>query len=368
MGVTPNPPPAKGPPGGRSSGSYPGPPLVIWGAGAMGGSIGGVLVREGERVLFVERDREHVRVMNQRGLRVTGPVAEFEVEVQAAHPEEVQGRFPTIFLCVKAHHTREAMGQLTPHLAEQGCVVSIQNGLCELEIAEAVGPGRTVGAFVNFGADYLEPGVVHWGGRGAVVLGEINGRITRRAHGIHELLRLFEPGAILTPNIFGYLWGKLAYAALLFATALTDDSIADVLAEREYRPLLIALAREVVAVAEVRGVSLEAFDGFDPAAFHSLAPEEWAEASLDDLVAFNRRSAKTHSGIWRDLAVRRRPTEVDAQLGPVVRLGRDVRVAAPLTERLIRMVHQIEWGKRPRSWRNLEDLRSEPASWEGGFS
>ncbi|NIR78397.1 MAG: ketopantoate reductase family protein, partial [Gemmatimonadetes bacterium] len=52
-----------------------------------------------------------------------------------------------------------------------GAVVSIQNGLCELEIAAAVGPGRTVGAFVNFGADVLEPGVIHWGGRGAVVVG-----------------------------------------------------------------------------------------------------------------------------------------------------------------------------------------------------
>ncbi len=339
-----------------SSGPYLGPPLLIWGAGAMGGSIGGVLLREGRRVLFVDREEDHVRAMNERGLRVTGPLADFTVEAQAALPRDLHGHFPTIFLCVKAHHTREALDQLAPHLADQGAVVSIQNGLCEMEIAEVVGAGRTVGAFVNFGADYLEPGVIHWGGRGAVVVGELDGRTTRRVRAIHDLLRVFEPEAVLTANVFGYLWAKLAYAALLFATALTDAPIADVLDERECRPVLLALAREVVAVAEARGVSLEGFDGFDPEAFRPTAPEDWAEASLDDLVAFNRRSAKTHSGIWRDLAVRKRRTEVDAQLGPVVELGRKAGVPTPLTERLILQIHQIEQGTRERSWSNLEEL------------
>jgi len=332
-------------------------PLLIWGAGAMGGTIGGVLAREGRRVRFVDQVREHVQAMNERGLRITGPVAEFQVAAEATHPEELQGIFSTVFLCVKAHHTGAALAQLRPHLSDTGAVVSIQNGLCELEIAEALGPERTVGAFVNFGADYLEPGVIHWGGRGAVVLGELDGRTCRRVETIHEALRLFEPDALLTANIFGYLWGKLAYAALLFATALTEASIADVLAERKYRAVLIALAREVVAVAEARGQALESFDGFEPEAFRSAAPAERAERSLDDLVTFNRRSAKTHSGIWRDLVVRKRATEVDAQLGPVVSFGRELGVETPLTERLIRQIHEIERGERELNWRNLGDLK-----------
>ncbi len=331
-------------------------PMLVWGAGAMGASIGGVMVREGRHVRFVDRERDHVHAMNEQGLRITGPVSAFQVAVEATHPEDLRGTFSTIFLCVKAHHTKAALDQLRPHLSDSGCVISIQNGLCELEIAEAVGHERTVGAFVNFGADYLEPGVIHWGGRGAVVVGELDGRSTQRVEAIHELLRLFEPNAILTDNIFGYLWGKLAYAALLFATALTDASIADVLAAEAYRPVLIDLAREVVAVAEARDVSLEGFDGFDPGAFASAAPVARAERSLDDLVAFNRRSAKTHSGIWRDLAVRKRATEVDAQLGPVVDLGRETGVATPLTERLIAQIHELERGKREFSWSNLEAL------------
>jgi 2-dehydropantoate 2-reductase len=335
------------------------PPLLIWGAGAMGGSIGASLVEAGRQLLFVEKDRDHVAAMNDRGLRITGPISGIHVPVDATHPDDLQGTYPTILLCVKAHHTGEAMAQLKGHLTDQGAVVSIQNGLCELEIAEVVGQGRTVGAFVNFGADYLEPGVVHRGNRGAVVVGELDGRKTQRVSAIHDLLRVFEPNAILTGNILGYLWGKLAYAALLFATALTDESIADVLDAPAYRPLFRALGREVVAVAQARGVELHGFDGFNPHAFDSKVLNIEADASLDDLVAFNRASAKTHSGIWRDLAVRKRPTEVDAQLGPVVKLGAELGVPTPLTQRLILQIHEVEWGKRAQRWENLDELLSD---------
>jgi 2-dehydropantoate 2-reductase len=325
----------------------------------MGGSIGAALVRRRQRVLFVEKDPDHVAAMRASGLRIIGPVEAFRVAVDAVTPEDLQGRYQMVFLCVKAHHTREATEQLKPHLADQGVVVSIQNGLCELEIADVVGYERTMGAFVNFGADYLEPGVIHRGNRGAVVVGELDGRSTRRAEEAFRLLRHFEPNAILSDNIFGYLWGKLAYAALLFATALTDASIADVLEAPEHRPLMKVLALEVVSVAMARGVKLEGFDGFDPHSFAPTAPEGAAEASLDDLVAFNRASAKTHSGIWRDLAVRKRRTEVDAQLGPVVRLGEEVGAATPLARALIRQIHELEEGTRKQEWANLVEL------WEG---
>lgn len=330
--------------------------LAVWGAGAMGGSIGAELVRGGREVFFVDRDRDHVQAMNRNGLRISGPVADFVVQVQAAHPEEVGEEFDTVLLCVKAHHTREACGSLRPHLSRDGVVVSIQNGLCELEIAEVVGAGRTVGAFVNFGADYLEPGWVHRGNRGAVVVGELDGAATERVRALHDLLRIFEPRAVLTENIFGYLWGKLAYASLLFGTALTHASIADVLAAQEHRPVLAALAREVGAVATARGVRMEGFDGFRPDAFLPRASEAEAGASLDDLVSFNRASAKTHSGIWRDLAVRKRPTEVDAQLGWVVRLGEEMGIETPLHRRVIAQIHEIEAGERKQAWGNLAEL------------
>ena len=340
----------------------PGPeigrPVVIWGAGAMGGCIGAAMARGGMDVLFVDKALDHVAAMNEKGLSIEGPVEESVTPVRALAPSQVEGTFRTIFLCVKAHHTRDAMVEVMPHLADDGAVVSIQNGLCELDISDMVGAHRTVGAFVNFGADYLGPGVIHRGNRGATVVGELDGAMTDRVREIHDHLRIFEPDAVLTDNIFGFLWGKLAYAALLFATALTDDSIADVLDAGSYRETLIALAREVVGVALAKGVALEGFDGFDPEAFRPTGSLHMAEKSMDDLVIFNRGSAKTHSGIWRDLAVRKRTTEVDAQLGWIVRIGGESGIPTPLTHEVIRQIHEIERGDRPLCWENLEDLRA----------
>lgn len=314
------------------------------------------LARAGHEITFVDISREHVDAINTRGLRITGPITDFSRRVPAFTPDTLSGQWETIMLATKAHHTAQAIRALLPHLTETGCVISAQNGLNEIEIAEMIGASRTLGALVNFGADYLEPGVIHYGGHGAVVVGEIDGVISPRALAIRDAWRGFDERATVTPNIWGYLWGKEAYGSMLFATALTNDSIADALARTEFRPLYIALAREALAVASARGVVPEAFDGFDPRAYLPDAPPSAAETSLDALIAHNRRSAKTHSGIWRDLAVRKRPTEVDAQLGVIVRLGNAAGVSTPLTAAIVNMIHEVERGERELSLANLRDL------------
>ena len=323
--------------------------FLVWGAGAIGGTMGAWLARAGHDVTLVDNVDEHVAAINRDGLRITGPIAEFTQRMPAFTPATVRGEWDTIMLATKAHHTGAATRALLPHLTPTGCVISAQNGLNEIAIAGIVGDERTVGAFVNFGADYLEPGVILHGSRAAVVVGEVDGRITPRVNAIRDAWRDFDDRAIVTPNIWGYLWGKEAYGAMLFATALTNESIADALAMPAYRHLYVSLAREILAVAKARGISPETFDGFDPSAYLPDAPPGAAERSLDDLVAHNRRSAKTHSGIWRDLAVRKRRTEVDAQLGIVVALGSEAGVATPLTTRLVDLIHEIENGARPQS-------------------
>ena len=203
----------------------------------------------------------------------------------------------------------------------------------------------------------MGPGVVMYGGRGAVVVGELDGRRTRAHRGDPRAAPTFDADAVLTGNIWGYLWSKLIYGALLFATALTDDPIADVLDARRYRPVLAALGREVAAVAAAEQVRLEPFNGFDPAAFTAGAPADALARSFADMVAFNRRSAKTHSGIWRDLAVRRRRTEIDAQIGPIVEIGKAAwRARRRSRARLIALIHDIEDGRRPQAWATLDAL------------
>ena len=332
--------------------------LLIWGAGAIGGTLGAHLARAGHDITFVDQAEEHVAAINADGLRIEGPLAQFVSRIPSFTPDTLNGEFERVVLAVKAQDTEAATRALARHLSPDGYVVSAQNGLNELVIKSIVGDARTVGCFVNFGADYQGPGVITYAGRGAVVLGEIDGRVTPRVGEIHRAFLDFDDGAIVTTNIWGYLWGKLAYGAQLFATALTNDSIADALADPHYRRVYVEIAREVMRVAQARRITPEGFNGFDPSAFAPTADDAVAERSLDDMVAHNRKSAKTHSGIWRDIAVRHRRTEADAQLGPIVTLGAEVGVPAPLTTRLIELVHDLEDRRRTQSHETLDELKA----------
>jgi 2-dehydropantoate 2-reductase len=202
--------------------------------------------------------------------------------------------------------------------------------------------------------------VVHFGGRGAVVVGELDGRDSERLAHVRRTLLHFEPAAIATDNIWGYLWGKMGYGSLLFASALTEASIVDVLDARDARPALTALAREVMTVAAAEGVTALGFNGYEPAAFGPSHTSQAIDASFDAMVAFNRRSAKTHSGVWRDIAVHHRKTEIDAQFTPVLTMARRHGVAVPHVERLVALMREVESGTRPQAWTNLAELYAHP--------
>jgi len=334
-------------------------PILIWGAGAIGGTVGAHLVQARQAVVFCDVVAEHVAAIADpaRGLVIEGPVAQLRVVAPAVTPDAVTGVFRRIFLCVKTHDTEAACRQLLPHLAPDGYVLSLQNGLCERVIAEVCGPARTLGAFVNFGADWLEPGRILYGNRGAVVVGELDGTVTPRLEALHALLRQsFEPDAVLTGNIWGYLWGKLAYSSLLYAQGLAEHGIADMMARTELLPMVRALCGEVIAVARAEGVTPLSFNGFSAEAFGPGGSEAAARASMAAMEAFNRPNAKTHSGIWRDLWVRHRATPADAQIGAVPPIGRAHGLDCPTLTRLIAMIHECERGERPMSDANLLEL------------
>lgn len=333
-----------------------GEPILIWGAGAIGGTLGAYWARAGIPVLLVDIVREHVEACRTTGLAIEGPVETFTQIMPAMTPDELSGSYARIVLAVKAHATSGALDVLGKHLKPDGFVLSAQNGLNELEISARVGADRTMGCFVNFGADWLGPGRILFGNRAAVVVGEIDGRTRPRTLDMHSLLKIFEPEAVLTENIWGYLWGKLAYGAMLFATALTNESMSENFADPDRFPVFDRLGREVMGVATARGIKPVGFNGFDPAAFAPDATEQRSRESIAALAEFNRHTAKTHSGIWRDLAVRKRKTEVDPQIGIIARLGAEVGVDTPAIRTLVALIHDIEDGRRPLSAETMQVL------------
>jgi ketopantoate reductase len=251
--------------------------------------------------------------------------------VPAVTPEGLPGMLGRVAIAVKSQHTGQAAGLLHGRLAPDGYVVSFQNGLTADAITAVTGPGRLIASFVNFGADVLAPGRIMQGNIGTFRIGEPGGGITPRVAELAAALPYAQP----TANIMGYLWGKEAYGAMLFAGAVSPLSIAETLEDPRWRPLMLAIAREVLAQSPVPP---EGFDGFEP---------DDLEGSLDRLATFNRGSAKSHSGVYRDLVVRKRKTEVDTQIGGL---------RGPLTSCVTALIHAIERGERQVDVANLELL------------
>jgi 2-dehydropantoate 2-reductase len=305
---------------------------VVIGCGAIGGTVAAGLARDGHEVLVCDADPAVVAAINERGLRIEGPVENFTVSMPAVTPGDLPAELDgPVLVAVKAQHTAAAAELLAGRLTDRGFVVSLQNGLNAPQLAAAVGPEKVVEALVNFGADVTGPGVVLRGNRATFLIGEPDGTVSERARALAADIA----DAEVTENVLGYLWAKEAYGAMLTATAVSDLAIADVLEDPAYTPLLLGLAREVLAQAPVTPM---AFDGFDP---------EDLEGSLGRLVTFNRGSAKSHSGIYRDLAVRHRPTEVPAILGGM---------EGTLIRRTRELITAIEQGKRVCTRANLDLL------------
>lgn len=334
--------------------------ITIVGAGAIGGVIGSQLLSRGRQAEFVDVVEDHVAAINSAGLKLIGQDATQVVPARAYTPQQLLNRGTTlqaVLLCVKAQHTKGALGPLLPLFDRNTFVVSVQNGLCELEIAELVGVERTVGGFVNIFADYLEPGVVSYGGKGALYIGELDGSITPRLREIEHELSVLDRIEIST-NIFGFLWAKLAYGAILTATALTNETMDSIIGDPRYRGMLMDIAGEVLAVAHHSGVTPVAFDDWNPADAFPIAGRdvERMNHQLDIHVQRLKGYSKVYSGIWRDIAIRKRPTEKPHHFTPIFKLADQAAIPMPLCRLLMKLLGEIEHGAREFSCDNLAEL------------
>jgi 2-dehydropantoate 2-reductase len=331
--------------------------FTIVGAGAIGAIVGVHLMRAGHSVAYIEANRAHVAAIREGGLRLTGAL-DAVVRPQVVLPAET-GPLRQVLLAVKSRHTEDALATIAPQLAADGYVVSLQNGLEEYKIARAVGATRTIGAFLTFGGHYREPGLVVYGGPGSFRIGELDGQTTKRLETLRAALASLQPVEI-TPNIFGCLWAKMSLGAIYNATALVSADVSEQYGHAHYRALFARLCGEVVAVADAAGVRCEPFDGFDPAVFRpgAVADDAAIAASWDGQRRYWNRHGPgaQRTGVWRDLAIHKRKTEIDEMIGAVRKVARERAVATPLLDALTAMVHEVEDGKRELGYHNLDAL------------
>ncbi|MBM3925374.1 MAG: 2-dehydropantoate 2-reductase [SAR202 cluster bacterium] len=330
--------------------------ITIFGAGAIGGLTGALLEKAGQPVTLVDKVADHVRCINADGLRVTGFAGEFRVRPKALEPHQLKGPLDTVFLCVKSLHTLDAMNALMPHLGPKSTLVCFQNGVNEETIAKLIGPQRTVGCLVQWGGDYQSPGHIEYGNHGPYQIGELDGRTTPRLVELQKVLSKAQE-TFITGNIMGHKWSKQVWGYFYIGNALGTSPVPAMFANPRVQRILYACFKEGIAVCQADGIKLEPFAEvpFDPPAFAKLDFE--ATLPLFQQYADHYRPfVKVFSGPWRDIAVRKRPTEVDYVLGPFVEKGRQCRIPTPLTERMIALVKDVEQGRRQQDDANILEL------------
>ncbi|WOF22910.1 FAD-dependent oxidoreductase [Microbacterium betulae] len=340
-------------------------PYVIVGAGAIGGTIAHALARRGHDVTLVDAHEAHVQAIRDKGLVIRRVEHERAADdtvtgLRAFTPDEYPDHEPieTALVAVKSQHTRDAAQWLSTRLSASGYAVSVQNGVNEPVLADGLGRERVLGAFVNIFADWEEPGVIRYGGPGALAVGlpdqgVPDGRVLRVARD----LRAYGP-VTSTANLRGYRWGKRAFGAILGLATLVDAPLADVV--DRYPDLAFLVASEPTDVAIHEGIVLESFDAYEPYAFQSATPEDVRTAAIARLASWLRTQPKDRSGVYRDIAVRRRATErglvsdgyedLAARHGVSIAFGREVQ----------RRIAAISSGDAAFGWRHLDELRERP--------
>lgn len=315
----------------------------VIGAGAIGGLVGGHLARAGYDVTLVDANTDHVAAIRENGLRIEG-AANFIIRVPAITPDELEGPLDVVLLAVKSQHSAAAIAPVAPLLAADGLVLSMQNGLEAGRIKEAVGGDRTFVSLITFGGNYAGPGTIHFSGRAEFMIGNEDGRLNPKLEELAEILtRCFQP-CTTTDNVLGAHWTKSAIGGVYFASAVMDADVIDLVDDPRCRLLFQRIVEEEVDIADQLGIEFVPVDGFDPRAFRRTSPDEAGiEASWAGFRAYwSRNNSQARTGVWRDLAIHRRPTEVNGIVGAMIRIGADYGVPTPYLNRVYELVRVAE--------------------------
>ncbi len=287
---------------------------IVMGAGGVGGYFGGRLAEAGEEVWFVARG-EHLAALRDGGLRVESVAGDFAVEpCRAVEDPAEAGEADAVLVAVKSWQTEAAARALGPAVGPRTTVVSLQNGATAAEeIGAVVGMEHMLGGTCRLVAFLAGPGrVTHAAVDPTVAVGELDSSRSERAEGIFAAFQRCQGvDPTLSGDIQRDIWSKFAFIASVSGIgAVTRVSADRSRSVPETRALLVSALQEVEAVARARGVALGADIVDATLRFIDSLPDGATASMQRDIVA----------GL---------PSELEAQNGAVVRLGRDLGVPTP---------------------------------------
>lgn len=307
--------------------------VAVVGAGGVGGYFGGRLAQAGIDTTFIARGAT-LAALRERGLRVESTHGDFALDrVQATDDPSSIGPVDAILLAVKTWQIPEAAKHLGPMLGPDTLVVPLENGIDAPDVLiPLVGREHVVGGLCALVSFIVAPGHIrHAAGEPLVMFGELDNTRSARVERLRDAFERAGVSAQIPPDIRHSMWTKFLFIAVMSGIgALTRVPIGVWRADPELRALVTTALREVVALANTRGIDLGP-DAIDKTweRYDTLAP------------------AST-SSLQRDV-MEGKPSELDAQLGAIVRLARESGVPVPLNAMLYHCLLPQERMARGRS-------------------
>ena len=327
---------------------------AIYGAGSLGTILGAFIARNWGQIELINHNARHIAALREHGARVVGTLS-FTQPVTAYTPEEMSGQYDIIFLMTKQQRNAEVVAFLKDYLAEDGVIVTLQNGLPELQIGQIVGPERVLGCTVAWGATMLEPGVCELTSAPDSLTFSL-GSFVQPPHPhfaeVKALLERMGP-VVVEENFIGTRWSKLLInAAFSGMSAVLGCTFGEAAANKASRRVVQALIKECIDVCAKGGIRIEPVQGKDIVKLLDYhGPVKKALCFLIIPIAI-RKHALLKASMLQDLE-KGKKSEVDAINGAVCAYGRQVGCPTPMNDRVVEVIHRIEAGELKPSWDNL---------------
>ena len=327
---------------------------AIYGAGSLGTILGAYITKAGVSIDLVNRNKAHVEALQAKGAQVTGTV-EFTQKVTAYTPDQMNGVYDIIFLMTKQQHNAEVVSILKDYLAEDGVLVTFQNGLPEVQIAEILGEERVLGCTVAWGATMQSPGVCELTSEADALsfsLGSISEKRSKHFDKVKELLE--HMGTVdVEENFLGTRWSKLLInASFSGMSAVLGCTFGEAAGPKESRRVVQALIKECIDVCRVGGIRIEPVQGKDIVKLLDYSGAVKKAVSFFIIPIAIRKHAKLKASMLQDLE-KGKLTEVDAINGAVSAYGRKVNFPTPANDMVVDIIHRIEKGELKPGFENL---------------
>ncbi|MBR0111074.1 MAG: ketopantoate reductase family protein [Bacteroidales bacterium] len=328
---------------------------AIYGAGSLGTILGAFITRAGGSIDLINRNKAHIMALQSAGARIVGTV-EFTQPVTAYTVDEMSGRYDILFLLTKQQENAAVAARLKGFLAEDGVLVSLQNGIPELQLGEILGGDRVLGCTVAWGATMERPGVCRLTSAPDSLtfsLGSLSGTPNPRLGEVKALLELMGP-VTLDANFIGTRWSKLLInSAFSGMSAVLGCTFGEAAKDWKSRRIVQALIKECIDVCAAGDIRIEPVQGKDIVKLLDYrGPLKKAFAFAIIPIAI-RKHALLKASMLQDLE-KGKKTEVDAINGVVSAFGRKVGCPTPMNDRVVELVHRMESGELRPSFDNLK--------------